>query len=330
MRSPAVTLALLVGLSLVAGPAGAQRRRSPRPERPDTAAIRRLATDLAADSMRGRGPWTPEATHAAQRLARELTKLGAHPLIGTSLLVPFTDRTRPNDTVYNVVGLIPSRPDSPDSTLVGITAHLDHLGVGTPDATGDSIYNGFLDDALGTAMVVDVARRYARHPGRRGLVVMFFNLEEQGLLGSTALVADPQTLPLLRRLTLVVGVDAGSPAGEALDWELMGGSPTHPAAQLADSLARTHGWTTRATPPRGISDLFVFSRVGIPILFPIPGSHWRGYTTARRDAAMAAFDHYHLPSDQPSRAFPLVGTSHFADWLWEIVQGSTNTPPEGH
>lgn len=317
---------MAVALSLMASPCVTAQA----PDGPDTVAIRRLATDLAADSMRGRGPWSPEATKAARRLAAELVALGARPLIGGSLLVPFTLPERPADTVYNVVGLLPPRRGSPDTTLIGITAHLDHLGVGAPDATGDSIYNGFLDDAIGDAMVIDAARRYAAHPGERGLAVFYFNLEEQGLLGSLALVQDPAARPALRRLGLVVGVDAGSPAGEALDWELMGALPTHLVARLADSLARARGWVTRATPARGISDVYLFARIGIPILFPIPGSHWRGYTPAGRDSAMAEFDHYHQPSDRPRTDFPMVGTWYFAEWLWEVVQGAANSSLDRH
>ena len=297
---------------------------------PDTLAIRRLATDLAADSMRGRGPFSPEATKAARILAGRLSALGAVPLVGRSLLVPFTLPERPADTVYNVVALIPARRGSTDTTLVGITAHLDHLGIDSADATGDSIYNGFLDDAIGDAMVVDVARRFAAHPGARGLAVFLFHLEEQGLLGSLALIRDTTSHPALRRLALVVGVDAGSPAGEPLDWELVGALPAHPAAQLAESLARGHGWTTRATPPRPISDVYLFSRVGIPILFPIPGPHWRGYTQVGRDSAMAEFDHYHRPSDRPRDDFPMVGTWYFAEWLSEVVQGAANSPAQTH
>ena len=320
----------LAGLGLVLS-ACAPSVRGPSPATPagvDTVAIRRLATDLAADSMRGRGPFSPEATKAARRLAHELSALGARPLIGTSLLVPFTHPQRPADTVYNVVGYLPPRPGSTNTTLIGLTAHLDHLGVDAPDATGDSIYNGFLDDAIGDAMIIDVARRFAAHPGDRGLAVFFFNLEEQGLLGSLALLRDTTSHPSLRRLALLIGVDAGAPAGEALDWELMGALPAHPAALLADSLARAHGWTTRATPARGISDVYPFARAGIPILFPIPGPHWRGYTQTGRDSAMATFDHYHQPSDRPRDDFPMVGTWYFAEWLWEIVQGAA-APPRG-
>jgi len=287
---------------------------------PDTTAIFATAQAMSADSMRGRGPWTPENERAARWLAARLTALGARPVVGSSLLVPFTTEPRPLDTVFNVVGVLPAAGGSINGARIGITAHFDHLGVDKPDARGDSIYNGFLDDAIGTAIVLDVARRYAASPGAKPLVVAFFNLEEQGLLGSLALArTGPQPLGDLR---LLIGVDAGSPAGEATQWQLMGGSPTHPAAQLADSIARARGWTTNSTPPRAISDVFAFSRLGVPVLFPIPGRTWRGYTDAERGVAMTRFDHYHQPSDEPVREFPLVGTWHFADWLWTIVRES--------
>lgn len=317
---------LAIGALLVLAP----RLGAQAPQRPDTIEIRRLANALADDSMRGRGPWSEDATSAARFIARQLTSMGARPAIGSTPLVPFVDPSHPRDTVYNVIAYLPPRRGSTDSSLVGITAHLDHLGAGAPDATGDSIYNGFLDDAIGVAMVLEVAERSSRHPGERGLLIMVFNLEEQGLLGSQALLRDPLARAVLRRLSLVVGVDAGSPAGEALDWELMGAQPTHPAALLADSLARAHGWTTRATAARGISDVYPFARAGIPILFPIPGPDWRGNTRAGRDSAMAKFDHYHQPADAPRADYPMVGTWYFAEWLWEVVQGAANSPQGQH
>jgi Zn-dependent M28 family amino/carboxypeptidase len=291
--------------------------------RADTVTIAAVARALSADSMRGRGPWTADAERAARLLAARLERLGARPVFGRSLLVPFAADARPGDTVHNVVAVLPNRSGNTNAELVGITAHLDHLGVGQPDASGDSIYNGFLDDAVGMAMVLDVAARYARSPGSRALVVMLFNLEEQRLLGSQAIVERPDAGAVIDRLRLLIGVDAGSPAGEALEWQLMGGLPEHAGARLADSLARVRGWTTTSTAPRAINDVFSFSQRGVPILFPIPGRRWRGHTDEQRTAAMQRFDHYHQPSDEWRADFPWVGTAHFADWLWAIVQGAS-------
>lgn len=300
--------------------------RDPRidPTYADTSAIEAMARELSSDAMRGRGPWTPENEHVARRLAGRLEQLGARPLFGNDLLVPFVAGDRRTDTVYNVAGVLPARDGTTDGDLVGITAHLDHLGVGEPDASGDSIYNGFLDAAVPMAMVLDVARRYTLVRGDRPLAVLFFNLEEQGLLGSRALVARPDAPLVLDRLRLLIGVDAGSPAGEAVEWQLMGALPEHAGARFADSLARMRGWTTNATAPRPISDVFVFSQRGVPILFPIPGATWRGYTEAERAEAMRRFDHYHLPADEWRPDFPWVGTAAHAQWLWEIVRSATD------
>src|SRR5215510_446590 len=285
----------------------------------DTTAIVSVARRLSADSMRGRGPWSPEAERGARWLAADLERLGARPVFGRSLLVPFITKDHPGDTVHNVVAVLPARGGTTTGDVIGITAHLDHLGVGQPDARGDSIYNGFLDDALGIGMILDVARRYVQSPGDRPLVVMFFNLEERGLLGAQALLARPDAKDLVSRMRLLIGVDAGSPAGEATEWQLMGALPAHGGGRITDSLARARGWATTATAPRGINDVFPFSQRGVPIVFPIPGKTWKGYTEAERAEAMRKFDHYHQPSDEFRADFPLVGTAYFADWLWSIV-----------
>jgi Zn-dependent M28 family amino/carboxypeptidase len=298
---------------------------APDPTRVDTVFISSMARDLSSDVMRGRGPWTRENEQVALHLAAELERLGARPVFGGSLLVSFVADSHPRDTVFNVVGVLPGRDGTTTGELVGITAHLDHLGVGVPDAMGDSIYNGFLDDAVSVAMIVDLAKRYVRVPGDRPLVVMFFNLEEQELLGSKALVARPDARPFLDRLRLLIGVDAGSPAGEALEWQLMGALPSHAGGVLADSLARTRGWLTTAAPARAISDVYPFAEQGVRVLFPIPGKTWKGYTAAQRAEAMSRFDHYHDPKDEWRADFPWVGTEKFADWLWEIVRGASDT-----
>jgi Zn-dependent M28 family amino/carboxypeptidase len=290
----------------------------------DTVAISRLARDLADDSLRGRGPWTPENERVARRLAEELRRLGARPVFGSSLLVPFTSEPHPRDTVFNVIAALPSRTHSIDGELIGMTAHFDHLGVGAPDSTGDRIYNGFLDDAISIGMILDVARRYRKDPGDRSLVVMFFNLEEQGLLGSKTVVKRPDAKAVLDRMKLLIEVDAGSPAGEAMDWQLAGGLPAHAGARLADSLARLRGWTTYSTAIRPISDFYPLAQAGVPSIFPIPGTVWRNYSPIQRAAAMAKFDHYHSPEDEWRPDFPLIGTMTFADWLWSIVHAAAD------
>ena len=318
MRPGALVSLALIAASLAApmSTAAAQTRATTA----DTVAISAMARDLSSDANRGRGPWTTENARVARQLARMLEQMGARPVFGTSLLVPFTTPPRPADTVFNVVGVFPGRGGTTTGDAIGITAHLDHLGVGPPDATGDSIYNGFLDDAVSIAMILDVARRYAQAPGDRPLVVTFFNLEEQGLLGAKALAARADAPPFIDRLKLLIGVDAGSPAGEALTWQIMGADPPNFGSSIADSLARARGWTTTASAARPINDVYVFAQRGVPIVFPIPGAVWRGYTETQHAEAMRKFDHYHQPSDQWRQDFPWVGTAAYANWLFDIVE----------
>src|SRR6478672_10225457 len=129
-----------LGLAVLATPA---RGIAAQQATADTVAIATLARDLSSDANRGRGPWTPENERVARQLARMLEQLGARPIFGTSVLVPFATPPHPADTVFNVVGVFPGRNGTTTGDVVGMTAHLDHLGVGPPDATGDSIYNGF-------------------------------------------------------------------------------------------------------------------------------------------------------------------------------------------
>ncbi len=317
---------LAATVASLASPVSSARAQA-RQTTADTVAIAALARDLSSDANRGRGPWTPENARVAKQLARMLEQLGAKPVLGNSILVPFTAPPHPADTVFNVVGVFQGRGGTTTGDLIGITAHLDHLGVGPPDATGDSIYNGFLDDAVSIAMIFDVARRYVRDPGDRPLVVMFFNLEEQGLLGAQALAARADAASLIDRLKFLIEVDAGSPAGEALAWQIMQSNPPNPGAHLADSLAHDRGWTTTSSAPRPISDVYVFAQRGVPIMFPIPGAVWRGYTEAQRAEAMRKFDHYHQPSDQWRPDFPWVGTASYANWLYDVVRQATRSIP---
>ena len=291
----------------------------------DTLAVSLLAKELADDELKGRQPYTSGNEKAARLLASELAKLGAVPLIGKNLLVPFTTPDRSKDTLYNVAGVIPGRGgELRGDRLIGITSHFDHLGIGPIDSNGDSIYNGFLDAAVPLAVIIDLARRYSVDPGQSGLAILFFNLEEEGLLGSSAFLDTDEGRALVSRLSVLIGLDAGAPAGEPLEWQIMGGAPLHPAAKLADSLAGLRGWKATITPIRPISDVYLFGALGVPILFPIPGSSWRDYTESERAQAMARFDHYHSPKDEWRPDFPWTGTMAMADWIWDIITIMSN------
>lgn len=96
---------------------------------------------------------------------------------------------------YNVIGVVEgSDPVLKDEYII-YSAHYDHVGIGTPDVKGDSIYNGARDNAIGTTTVLSMAKNLAKYPTKRSALFILFTGEEKGLLGSRFYVEHP-VLPL--------------------------------------------------------------------------------------------------------------------------------------
>ena len=83
----------------------------------------------------------------------------------------------------NVVGVLPGK--SKKDECVVFSGHYDHLGIGRPDAKGDSIYNGANDDAAGTTAVIMLANYFSKlKNNERTLIFVAFTAEEVGGFGS--------------------------------------------------------------------------------------------------------------------------------------------------
>ena len=92
---------------------------------------------------------------------------------------------------YNVIGMVEgTNPDLKDEIVV-YSAHYDHVGVGQPDAEGDTIYNGTRDNGIGSITVLEAAHNIAKYPLERTSMFIFFTGEEKGLLGSEWFVEHP-------------------------------------------------------------------------------------------------------------------------------------------
>lgn len=92
-------------------------------------------------------------------------------------------------TVHNVAGMLKGAKYPDEYVVIG--AHYDHVGVGNPDVTGDSIFNGADDNASGTSNLLVASQALAGSSVRpdRSIVFVAFSGEEKGLLGSKAFVA---------------------------------------------------------------------------------------------------------------------------------------------
>jgi hypothetical protein len=203
-------------------------------------------------------------------------------------------------TTRNVLGLL--RGTDPNEIVV-YTAHVDHLGFGPP-IEGDKIYNGALDDALGVAGIIEIARAFKAlpHPPRRSILFLAVTGEEKGLLGSDYYVKHP--LFPLDHTVADINIDGLFPLYEGFDMLVLGAEHST-LAHNAEEAARASGFVISPDPdPDQVyfirSDQYSFVQKGIPSAFPNVG--WRdahGDTKTNKALADAwGGQHYHQPSDE--------------------------------
>jgi len=90
----------------------------------------------------------------------------------------------------NVIGKLPGTDPKLKDQYVVLSAHMDHVGIGEP-INGDKIYNGAMDNASGTAALIEVAKSLKGVKPKRSLLFVFVTAEEKGLLGSRYFAAYP-------------------------------------------------------------------------------------------------------------------------------------------
>ncbi|WP_423929846.1 M28 family metallopeptidase, partial [Dokdonella sp.] len=156
----------------------------------------------------------------------------------------------------------------PNETVI-YSAHWDHLGVGQPDASGDTIYNGAVDNATGTAALIEMARAFAKAPQpERSVVFLAVTAEEKGLLGSEFYASKP--LYPLATTVAVINTDALSPMGVARNFSTSGSAKSELLdALIADADAAGLTYVTDPHPEAGSffrSDHFSFAKRGVPAL----------------------------------------------------------------
>jgi Zn-dependent M28 family amino/carboxypeptidase len=212
----------------------------------------------------------------------------------------------------NVVGALPGTT-RPDERLF-FTAHWDHLGVGLPDATGDRIYNGAVDNATGIAALLELGRMYAAAPRtERSIVFLAVTAEEKGLLGSEYYAANP--LYPLSTTVADLNMDGFSPTGPARDYTTSGDGKVSLQDDLVAALT-AHGrtFTPDPVPEAGHffrSDHFPFAKRGVPAISVGPGENLvvGGVAAGKAYSDMYIKDRYHQPADEWSNDWDLSGMS---------------------
>jgi Zn-dependent M28 family amino/carboxypeptidase len=217
----------------------------------------------------------------------------------------------------------------PDQYVI-YSAHWDHLGVGLPDAKGDRIYNGAVDNATGSAALLELARNFAKAPApKRSVVFLAVTAEEKGLLGSEYYASKP--LYPLAKTAGVINMDALDPYGPARDFSISGSAKL---GLLDDLVAKAKIYGLSYTPdPRpeagGFfrSDHFSFAKRGVPALSFESGQDLEQGGVAAGKAAHDRYtaEHYHQPSDEWQADWPFTGMARDLDLLYAIGSDLANS-----
>ena len=125
----------------------------------------------------------------AQKVAARSRDFRPVELSGVTIDAAF-DVSSSTITTRNIIARLPGTTH-PDETIL-YTGHWDHIGMGDPDAEGDRIFNGAVDNASGIAGLLELARVWGAGPRpERSIVMIAFTAEESGLLGSEFYAANP-------------------------------------------------------------------------------------------------------------------------------------------
>jgi Zn-dependent M28 family amino/carboxypeptidase len=231
-------------------------------------------------------------------------------------------------TSQNVVGILPGSA-RPDETVI-YTAHWDHLGIGEPDANGDRIYNGAIDNGTGLAHLIEQARAFAAGPRpQRSVVFLAVTAEEKGLLGSEYYAANP--LYPAAKTAGVINTDVLGVLGPARDFSIRGNQKFGLLDILVEEGARRgRRYSPDPRPEAGgffRSDHFTLAKVGIPAMSFSPGQDLVNGGVARAQAWQANYTAkmYHQPDDEYSPDWDFSGMVEDAELLHAVGERLANS-----
>jgi len=213
---------------------------------------------------------------------------------------------------HNVIAKLDGSDAKLKDEYVIYTAHWDHLGRDTT-LTGDQIYNGAVDNASGTAGLLEIAAAYTKlDPApKRSILFLSVTAEEKGLLGSEYYAENP--LYPLRKTMADINMDGLNQWGKTKDLVIIGlGNST--LDDIATDIAKSQDRVIvpDAEPEKGFyyrSDHFEFAKQGVPALDADAGIDYigkpAGYGQKKRDEYTA--NDYHKPSDEIKPDWDLSG-----------------------
>jgi len=226
----------------------------------------------------------------------------------------------------NVVGILPGSK-TPDEYIIYM-GHWDHLGKKAGE--GDTIYNGAVDNASGTAAILQIAKAFGLQDKRpeRSIVAILVTAEEQGLLGSKHYGENP-LFPLNKTIG-GINIDAMNVHGATEDVTIVG----YGASELEDYLKTIADKQKRniipdQNPEKGYfyrSDHFSLAKVGVPMLYAEGSGQYIGETKEYGEEIVKDYiaNRYHKVGDEFDPEWSLQGTLQDMDMLYELGETLAN------
>jgi Zn-dependent M28 family amino/carboxypeptidase len=229
----------------------------------------------------------------------------------------------------NVIAKITGKT-APEEVII-YTAHWDHIGIGKPDETGDTIYNGALDNASGTAALLALAKAFKtdEQPDRT-VVFLAVTAEEQGLWGSAYYAKQP--IYPKEKTVANINMDGVNPYGKMKDVSVIGVGQSEMEDLLDEELKKLGRYAApEPNPVVGYyfrSDHFNFAKIGIPALYIGTGidhvEKGKEYGKQLQDDYVAQY--YHKPADEydPTR-WNLDGAVDDVQLLYQVGRNLANS-----
>lgn len=258
---------------------------------------------LASDSLLGRGFGTPQGLKAAHYIAAEFEEAGIEALDG-HYLHPFMHRSGIlNIPGNNVIGVVwGSDPELKDEYIV-LGAHYDHLGWKMVD--GDTVvYNGADDNATGSSSIIEIGRNLVERKGElgRSIILVAFDGEESGLIGSNHFLSDSMVPPHQVKLMFSLDMVGMVEAHNGLD--MKGAELLVACDYLVGELAEKYDLPITKTGKKieQRTDTAPFGELGIPAIAPNTGTE----------------SPYHKPEDTAEK-LDYDGMAQVANYLSDVT-----------
>ncbi len=230
----------------------------------------------------------------------------------------------------NVIGIVEGSDAVLKSEAVIFTAHWDHLGVGRAPLGGDNIHNGATDNATGCAILLEMARAWARQQPRpkRSAVFLSPTAEENGLLGAVYYVQNP-VVPL-GKTAINLNFDTVHPLGVP-ESVVVSGAERTTAWPVVKEAARKHRLDIEPDKRAHLgfyyrSDHFALARGGVPAFSVFPGEKVKGKPDdyVKKVAEHYIANVYHTPADEFREDWDFSGFPALMRFAYDVARDLAN------